>query len=131
MRDEEFAANGAGIALALIVVAQMDVDGFGLTLHDEKGRLPGRFGLGRGVDNNVRLWAAAPVLGPLFLSHLFERVAVVVVQVQDELLTHALLGGGFQPFLAQGAEYLVASDLNLIRLGVWFRCLGHGVSYAS
>ena len=90
VRDEELAAHRTGIALALVVVPDVDVDLLGLALDHENGRPAPGLGLVRLPDHDVGARTPAPVHGPPLLIHLLERVTVVVVQVQNEFLPDPL-----------------------------------------
>ena len=108
--DEKLAAGRAGVALALVVVPDVDVDVLGLALDDEHRRLFRGFGLRRFPDHDVGARAPVAVGGPPLLGDLFERVAVVVAEVANEMLAHGFfrLPRHVPPFLAQGNPEPVA-----------------------
>lgn len=70
-------------------------------------------------NRNVSFRTFPPVLRLLFVEHLLERVAVVVVQVQDECLTNAF----FRLWLTPAASTVVHQRTfePALRVALWFR----------
>ena len=108
--DEELATGRAGVAFSLVVVPDVDLDVFSLALDHEHRRPVRGLGLRRFPDHGVGARAPVAVRGPPLLGDLFERVAVVVAEVANEMLAHGFfrLPRHVPPFLAQGNPEPVA-----------------------
>lgn len=104
VRDEEFAPDRARVALALIVVLDVDIDALGLALHDQDRGVVVRLLLGRLPNDDIGARAFVTVLRPPLLVHLRQRIAIVVDQMPDEGLSDDLLRlrGHVSPLCPQG-----------------------------
>ena len=100
--DEEFRPGRPGVAFALVIVAEIDLDAFGFALDDlhRRNARPSRCFRGGFPDHDVGAGAAAARDHPHFLPHLLKRITVVFAQVADELLSHQFfrLAGAVAPF---------------------------------
>jgi hypothetical protein len=95
--------------------------GAGLTLDDDQGSLAVSFRFWRRVDDYVRFRAPPAVLCLLFLCHVLEHTAVVVVEMLNEVLAHPFFRVCEQPFRAERREDLLAAILDAVRFHIWFR----------
>ena len=121
--DEERGVGQTGVVVALRVVGRLDRHVVGLAFDHDQSVVsgPALSWAVRQITKSARAWPEPAAGDFLLLVDLIEGEAVLVEHDIEECLPHALLGRLHKPLLPQTAEYLVAADLDLIRLGIRLR----------
>ncbi|HEV7910762.1 MAG TPA: hypothetical protein VGP28_06690 [Methylocella sp.] len=126
--NEELATNGARVALALVVVVQIDIDAFGLAFDDENRLLTFGLYFWRLPNDDIGAGAFMPMHRAPLLVHLDQAVTVVIDKVANEALPNDFfrLRGHLSPFAAK--RYPKPVPFSMQGIGRrWKRCCRTGI----